>query len=192
MRPRESHEVGLFTPLISPTADRNYLATLGRTSDERGFHSLWFGEHVVVFDQSRSRYPWSSDGRMPAVHGTRGLPELFTTLAFPAAHTERIRLGSGTCVLPVRNPVITAKEAAKVDWLSGGRFDLGVGLGWLEEEFEALGVPWQGRGRHRRSHRLIVRCHPLLPGSDPHGSGELSGPTPRIIISTRSDRRPCS
>ena len=72
--------------------------------------------------------------------------EPFTLLAFLAAHTSRVRLGTGICILPQRSPVYTAKQAADVDVLSGGRLDFGIGVGWLAEEFAALGVPFERRG----------------------------------------------
>ena len=75
------------------------------------------------------------------------MAEPFTTLSFLAAATSRIRLGTGVCLVPQRNPLYTAKEVASVDWLSGGRFDFGIGVGWKREEFEALQVPFDARGR---------------------------------------------
>ena len=75
----------------------------------------------------------------------RSLLDPFSALTFVAAHTRSIRLGTGICLVPQRNPVYTAKVAADLDFLSGGRFDLGVGIGWLKEEFQALGVPWEDR-----------------------------------------------
>jgi probable F420-dependent oxidoreductase len=149
-------KVGIFTPLVSPMATPTYIRTLGTLAEDRGFHSLWFGEHIVLPENMLSAYPYSEDGRMPEVCGTRGFPELFTTLAFLAGCTTRIRLGSGTCILPVRNPVLTAKEAANIDWLSGGRFDLGLGLGWIREEYDAMGIPWEQRGRRADSYLELI------------------------------------
>ena len=103
------------------------------------------GEHVVLFDDYRSRYPYAADGRIPAPPGT-GLLEPLITLTYLAARTTTVRLGTAMLLLPQRNPVYTAKEVSTLDWLSGGRVDLGVGVGWLEEEFEALNVPWARRG----------------------------------------------
>ena len=137
--------IGLFAPLGSPSATGEFVTTLGTAADERGFHSLWVAEHVVLFDDYGSQYPYAADGKIPASPES-GLLEPFTTLAFLAACTSRIRLGTGICLLPQRNPVYTAKEAANIDFLSGGRLDLGLGVGWLAEEFRVLDVPFERRG----------------------------------------------
>ncbi len=149
--------IGLFAPTLSPTATREYLERLGRSAEERGFHSLWLGEHVVLFDAYTSRYPYATDGRIP-VSRESGLLDSHSALAFLAAVTSKIRLGTGICLVPQRNPVYTAHEIATIDWLSRGRVDFGVGVGWLREEFEALGVPFARRGaRTREAIELIQR-----------------------------------
>ncbi|HXQ62379.1 MAG TPA: LLM class F420-dependent oxidoreductase [Acidimicrobiales bacterium] len=135
----------VWLPTASPFTTSDLLAAVGREADERGVNTIWIGEHVVTFDEYASSYPYSDDGRVPLPAET-GLLEPFTTLAFLAAQTSRVRLGTAMCLLPQRNPVYTAKEVATVDWLSNGRVDLGVGVGWLREEFESLEVPWQRRG----------------------------------------------
>jgi len=137
--------IGLFAPLGNPFATPDYLRALGPAAEERGFHSLWVAEHVVLFDQYASKYPYAADGRIPG-GGESGILEPFGALAFLAATTESIRLGTGICLVPQRNPVYTAKEVAGIDWLSGGRFDFGVGVGWLEEEFRACNTPFERRG----------------------------------------------
>lgn len=156
-------KIGLFVPLASPMATPSYIRTLGTRAERLGFHSLWVAEHVVLFDEYRSRYPYSSDGRIPA-GGESGILEPFTALAHLAATTERIRLGTGICLVPQRNPVYTAKEVAAVDWLSGGRFDFGVGVGWLAEEFGAVDTPFARRGARCRSYLEVMRrlwCDPV-------------------------------
>jgi probable F420-dependent oxidoreductase len=137
--------IDAWLPTANPFATADYLAAVGRAADERGIGTIWVGEHVVMFDDYQSSYPYSENGRVPMGPGM-GLLEPFTTLAFLAAHTTTARLGTAMCLLPQRNPVYSAKEIATVDWLSGGRVDLGVGVGWLREEFEALEVPWPNRG----------------------------------------------
>lgn len=137
--------IGIFAALANPFATPDYLNVLGPAAEERGFHSIWAAEHVVLFDQYASRYPYAADGRIPA-GGESGMLEPFTALSFLASSTARIRLGTGICLVPQRNPVYTAKEVAAVDWLSNGRFDFGVGVGWLAEEFAACDVPFERRG----------------------------------------------
>jgi len=129
-----------FSAAIPPSL----IAEMGRVVEARGFHSLWLPEHVLFFREYASRYPYSEDGRIPG--DPDGVMEPITALSFVAAHTERIRLGTGICIVPQRNPVYTARQVADLDYLSGGRVDFGIGVGWLREEFEALGVPFARRG----------------------------------------------
>ncbi len=156
-------QIGVFSPFANPIATPDFLRVLGTACEERGFHSLWAAEHVVLFDAYQSRYPYAEDGRIPA-GGENGFLEPFDALSFLAAHTERIRLGTGICLVPQRNPVYTAKDVATVDWLSGGRVDLGIGVGWLAEEFDALGVPFERRGARCRAYLEVMRrlwCDPV-------------------------------
>ena len=129
-------------------ATPEYVTAAGRAVEESGLHSLWVPEHVLFFPEYASRYPYSGDGKLPG--NPDGVLEPFTALTWLAAHTQRIRLGTGICLVPQRHPVYTAKQVADVDFLSGGRVDLGVGIGWLKEEFTALGIPWQRRGARTR------------------------------------------
>jgi probable F420-dependent oxidoreductase len=146
-------KVGLFA---SPVATPELLRVLGPAAEERGFHSLWVAEHVVLFDQYASRYPYADDGKIP-LGGTTGILDPFNALTFLAAVTDRVRLGTGICLVPQRNPVYTAKEAATLDFLSNGRFDFGIGIGWLREEFEALGVSWPRRAARTRECIAVMR-----------------------------------
>ena len=149
--------IGIFAALANPFATPAYLNTLGPAAEERGFHSLWVAEHVVLFDQYASKYPYAADGKIPA-GGESGMLEPFTALSFLAATTSRIRLGTGICLVPQRNPLYTAKEVAAVDWLSGGRFDFGVGVGWLAEEFRACDVPFEMRGERTRDYLRAMQA----------------------------------
>ncbi len=148
--------LGLFLPSVSPFATPEYLTAYAEAAEAGGFDSIWMGEHVVGFDDYESRYPYSDDGRV-GIPADSGMLDLFSTLAFLAAATERIRLGTAICLLPQRNPVITAKEASTVDWLSGGRLDFGIGIGWLREEFEALGAPYARRADRCREYIEVMR-----------------------------------
>jgi probable F420-dependent oxidoreductase len=138
--------IDLWVPTASPFTTPELLAVIGAEAEQRGVGTIWVGEHVVLFDEYASSYPYAEDGRIPAPPGS-GLLEPLTTLSFLAAHTETVRLGTAMVLLPQRNPVYTAKEVGTLDWLSNGRVDFGVGVGWLEEEFDAVNVPWPQRGR---------------------------------------------
>ena len=155
--------IGLFTPFTSPLATRDTLLAMGRGAEERGFDSIWVAEHVVLFDEYQSPYPYSPDRKIP-VGGETGVIDPFVALSFLASVTERIRLGTGICLVPQRNPVYTAKEAANIDYLSGGRLDFGVGVGWLREEFEAVGAEWGRRGDRCRDYIEVIKrlwCDPV-------------------------------
>jgi len=149
-------DVGLFVPIASANATPGLVGAVGREAEERGFESIWVAEHVVLFDEYDSAYPYDPSGRFPA-GGDAGMVEPFTALTYLAAVTERIRLGTGICLVPQRNPVYTAKAVTDVDALSAGRVDFGVGVGWLREEFEALGVPFERRGRRTDEYLAAMR-----------------------------------
>ena len=144
----------LWIPTASPMTTVELLDAVGRESDARGISTLWVGEHVVLFDQYASRYPYAADGKIPAPSGS-GLLDPVVTLSYLAACTKSVRLGTAMLLLPQRNPVYVAKEVSSLDWLSGGRVDLGIGVGWLKEEFEALGVPFAGRA-HRTEEAIAA------------------------------------
>ena len=150
-------KLGLCIPLVAPYATPEYIRTLGVTAEALGFSSLWVGEHVVLFDEYDSAYPLADDGKMPGDIEDNVELEPFSSLAWLAAHTSHIRLGTGVCVLPQRNPVYTAKEAANVDWLSGGRLNLGIGVGWLAEEYGALGASFERRGARCSSYIEMIK-----------------------------------
>jgi probable F420-dependent oxidoreductase len=148
--------VGLFAPFTNPFATPEYMAAFGKAAEDRGFASIWVAEHVVLLDQYASEYPYAADGKIPA-GGENGIYEPFTSLAFLAAVTSRIRLGTGICLVPQRNPVYTAKDVAAVDWLSGGRLDFGIGVGWLREEFDVVAAPFERRGARTDEYIEVMR-----------------------------------
>ena len=114
-------------------------------AEAAGVESLWTVEHVVVPGGYKSAYPYSRSGRMPGGEDSP-IPDPLVWLAFVAARTTSIKLATGMMILPQRNPVITAKELATLDVLSGGRVVLGAGIGWLKEEFDIIGVNFEERG----------------------------------------------
>lgn len=148
--------IGLFLGAFVPPMTPAFLSTAARAAEARGFHSLWVGEHVVLFDRYAKEYPYAETGEFPA-SGEAGMTEPFTTLAWLAGQTTTIRLGTGVILVPQRNPLYTAKEVANVDWLSGGRFDFGIGVGWQREEYEALQVPWERRGARNDEYIELMR-----------------------------------
>ena len=121
----------------------SYIGEAAQLVEEKGFHAIWVPEHVLFFPDYASTYPYSDNGRIPG--DPEGLLDPFTALSFIAAHTSTLRLGTGICLVPQRQPVYTAKMVADVDYLSGGRVDFGIGIGWLREEFANLGVDFDNR-----------------------------------------------
>lgn len=149
-------EIGLFAPVATLNAGPAFLRALGPAVEERGFESIWVPEHVVMFDDYDSPYPYSPDGRFPGGSDT-GLLEPLTALTYLAAVTDRVRLGTAICLIPQRNPVYTAKQVADLDVLSGGRVDFGIGIGWLREEYEVLNVPFERRGKRADEYLALMR-----------------------------------
>ncbi len=141
---------------------------LCRRADALGFESVWGGEHVIIPDDIASRYPYTEDGKLPAEPDT-AIPDPLIWLAFAAAAAPRLRLGTCILIVPQRNPLILAKELATLDRLSGGRVELGLGVGWLREEFDALGVPWARRGARTDEYIEAMRVLWSGPHAEFHG-----------------------
>jgi probable F420-dependent oxidoreductase len=131
---------------IGKAAQPGIIKVVAENADRLGFGTLWAPEHVVLFDEYASKYPYSQDGRFLA-GSTIDLLDPFVGLTFAAAHSARIRLATGICLVPEHNPLVLAKVIASVDAVSRGRLALGVGIGWSEEEFAAIGVPFEHRAQ---------------------------------------------
>ena len=132
-----SAEIGLFAPSAWPTATRETLRVLGPAAEERGFAAIWVPEHVATFESRAATTPAAETGTFDPV----------VLLTYLAAHTARIRLGTGVALVSQRQPLFFAKGIASLDQLSGGLVDVGVGVGWIREEFQALGLRREDRGR---------------------------------------------
>lgn len=147
---------GMMFANVGPASDGAYAGELGRIAEAAGIESLWAVEHVVVPSGYESRYPYSRSGRMPGGEDFP-IPDPLVWSSWVAASTDTLKLATGVVILPQRHPLVTAKEVATLDRLSGGRTMLGVGVGWLREEFEALGVPFERRGRRVDEYVDVIR-----------------------------------
>jgi probable F420-dependent oxidoreductase len=136
---------GYHLPIWGPAATREALLTLARRVEALGFDSVWASDHVVIPFEIRSRYPYNATGDFPLPPTTNFLEPL-TALSVVAGVTERLRLGTTVLVLPHRHPVLVAKMLATLDHLAPGRVILGAGVGWMREEIELLGAPYDQRG----------------------------------------------
>ena len=121
-------------------------ARLARLAEAAGFDSVFAVDHVALPERYESTYPYAPGGRLPGTQFT-AMPDPLIWMAFAAAATTRLRLMTGVIILPLRNPLVLAKQVATLDHMSGGRIELGIGVGWLREEFEVLCVPFAERGR---------------------------------------------
>ena len=177
------HSVNLHTCGYPDTMTR-----LARAAEAAGFESLWVADHVVLPDPPMPQRPMAPDMR---------LLDPIVALTFVAAHTTRIRLGTGVIVLPQRNPLVLAKQLATLDVLSNGRLIFGLGVGWCEPEFRALDVPFEQRGR--RGDEYLAAMRAIWTQEKPAYQGRyvafadvqaqprpLQQPTPPIIVGGRT------
>ncbi len=139
-----------------------------RRAEAAGFESIWGGEHVVLPTTIESPYPYTADGKIPAEPDTP-IPDPLIWLAFAAAAAPTLRLGTCILIVPQRNPLVLAKELATLDRLSGGRLELGLGVGWMKEEFDALGVSWERRGARNDEYVAAMRALWAGPHAEFHG-----------------------
>lgn len=146
---------GLMFANAGPFAFPQMMAHLATTAERNGFESLWTVEHVVIPVGYKSEYPYDPSGKIPAPENF-AIPDPLISLAYVAAVTSTIKLATGILILPQRHPLYVAKEVATLDVLSQGRAILGIGVGWLAEEFDALSIPFEERaGRTAEGVRAI-------------------------------------
>jgi len=139
-------KIGTFATFMSPLSTAEMIGDFARRAENIGLDSIWMGEHVVLFDETEFPYPGSRDGKIPVPEGG-GMLDTVATFGYLAACTQTLRFGTGITLIPQRNPVYTAKEFATLDWLTGGRIDLGIGVGWCKEEVIACGYTFEDRGK---------------------------------------------
>ena len=167
-------KLGLFQINTGALCDPDDMARVAIAAEQAGFESLWTAEHVVLPDPQVPPSPMPPEGKLldPAV-----------ALAFAAAHTSSIKLGTGIIILPQRNPLVLAKELASVDVLSKGRLIFGVGVGYLGPEFDALGIPMEDRARRSVEYIEAMRAiwtmdQPEYEGTYVSFSGIQANPRP--------------
>jgi probable F420-dependent oxidoreductase len=149
-------KVGLMAVVFGRVKGMAVMKAFAENAERLGFSTLWVPEHVVLVDQYSSRYPYRDEGKFPAPTEAP-IADPFLTLCTLASVTEKIRLGTAICLVPEHNPLVLAKVIATLDCLSNGRFTLGVGVGWLEEEFRALGISWERRAQRTREYIEAMR-----------------------------------
>lgn len=138
-------KLGLMFANSGPFANPQLMAHLAQAAERFGFESIWTVEHVVIPQNYQSPYPYSPSGKIPGSEDVP-IPDPLLPLAYAAAITKTLRLGTGVMILPQRHPLYVAKEVATLDVLSNGRVILGIGSGWLKEEFDSLGLDFHQRG----------------------------------------------
>ena len=161
--------IGVQIPNNSDKPRQIGLAKMGRLAEDAGADSVWVNDHLLMVEGGRSPYPFTPDGAIP---WPMDLPwyECLTAASFLAASTSRCRIGTSVLILPQRNVLELAKTSATLDALSGGRFVLGIGVGWFAEEIEALGYRFETRGR--RTDEMIEVLRHCWTGRPPPFEGE--------------------
>jgi probable F420-dependent oxidoreductase len=147
---------GVFLPISGRAASRQTLTQAAQEAESLGYSSVWAADRIVIPWEIKTIYPYSKESTF-IVPPDRPFFEPLTCLAFLAACTERIRLGMSVMVLPYRHPLYWAKIATTIDQLSMGRLIMGVGIGWMEEEFAAMGVPFKERGQISDEQLTLVK-----------------------------------
>jgi probable F420-dependent oxidoreductase len=191
--------VGVTAPNVHETlAEPATIEAVGRMADELGFDSIWCNDHLAIPSASGGA---SAQPAYAAAYGEQrrqNIYEPLIVLAYLAAATRRVLLGTSVYLLPLRNPVLAAKQAVSLDRLSEGRLVLGVGVGWLEGEFAALGVPYRQRGSRTDEAIAVLKAlcgedraefhgrHHSFTGVDFHPK-PVQRPHPPLWIGGRSD-----
>ncbi len=175
--------IGAKLPSSGAVPGVGLLAELAQVAEASGFDGLWVSDHVVMPREMSSRYPFSADGTM-TWRPEEPWVDALIAMATAAAATESVDIGVGVLIVPMRNPLILAKQLASLDLMSEGRIVAGVGAGWLREEFQALQAPFEARGAVLDEWIEILRecwtgeLSPREQGHYPVTEGLLCYPTP--------------
>lgn len=181
-------KIGLFAVNYGTCGDPPSAVRIAQAAEAAGLESVWTGEHIVLPDPSLPSFPLAPDTPML---------DTIVALTWIAAHTKRVRIASGIIVLPLRNPLLLAKELVTLDVVSGGRLIIGVGAGWMEAEFKALGVPMEKRGERMDDALRAMRAIWTMEHPEYHGQSisfgavaacprPLQRPMPPIVIGGES------
>ena len=147
---------GLRLPGAGPYAGPEASVAFARRAEELGFDSLWMTDHIALPVDVRTRYPYRADGKFFWPPETPYLDTVLT-LAWAAAATERIQVGTSVLIAGWHHPVNTAKAFATLDALNGGRTICGIGVGWMKEQFEILGAPFDTRGPRTTEYIALLK-----------------------------------
>ncbi len=175
--------IGATIPIAGPGAFDPGPVVAARRLEEAGYDSVWLADRLLAAIPLRSRYPFNPDGKPRWALDTPFL-ESTMTMAMMVAGTSWVEVGVAALVVPLRHPVVLARQMATLDALSGGRIVMGVGAGWMEEEFAAIGVPYESRGRRLdESIKLMRQCwlgapEPTESAMFPMPEGILTRPLP--------------
>jgi probable F420-dependent oxidoreductase len=161
----EGCEIGLVQGFDgSPRFGPAYARDFAQAAEAHGFHSIWVPEHIVFFEQYDSVYPYPPEpgsaqpNQLPVASSRPALFDPLLTCQALALHTTTLRVGTAVALVPLRHPLLWAREVNTLDHFSGGRFELGIGVGWLAEEFAALGIPFAERGSRADEHLAALRA----------------------------------
>lgn len=152
-----------------------------KKAESLGFDSVWGAEHVILPSKIDSPYPYTADGVIP-VETDSSIPDPLIWLAYVASTVPDMKLGTCILILPQRNPLVLAKELGTLDHLSRGRVELGIGVGWMKEEFDALGIDWDRRGT--RTNEYIEALRVLWSGPEVEFHGEFVD-FPKVTVNPR-------
>jgi probable F420-dependent oxidoreductase len=164
-------EFGCVFPNRGPMATPANLGRVAEKAEALSYDTVWFSDHIVIPTEVKSFYPYDPSGKMP-FNPSEPYWEPLTVIGYVAGRTSRLRLGTSVLILPYRNPIVTAKMLATLDVLSNGRVTLGAGVGWMEEEFKAIGLDTYAR-RGAYSDECIRIFRELWTKDNPSFQGEF-------------------
>lgn len=148
--------IGISIPNFRGPASLETFQRVARRAEEAGFDDVWLGDHVVLPKRTTTPHPYSPPGR--DWNGDIPVYDAFTLMGYLAGITDRVGIALGTLVVPYRNPVVMAKMLSTLSVISGGRIIVGIGVGWLPDEFEALGIPFKQRGARTDEYVELMRA----------------------------------